>query len=131
MPALNDSSELLYSTLADDPDLADIVDLFVQEMPERILRLLDRFRAEDREGLRRVAHQLKGAAGSYGFAPISPAAGELEEQIVHSAPEDQIRRTLDEVIDLCRRARAGTPPSETAGPESEPASEPESESLIA
>ena len=109
MPPPNEPAELLYSTLADDPDLAEIVAMFVQEMPERIARLLDRFRESDREGLRRAAHQLKGAAGSYGFAPISPAAARLEDQIVHTRSEEEISQALDELIDLCRRARAGTP----------------------
>ncbi len=108
MPTTYEPAELIYSALADDPDLAEIVEMFVQEMPQRIALLLDRFRADDREGLRRVAHQLKGAAGSYGFAPISPAAGCLEDQIVQSASEAQIREALDELIDLCRRATAGT-----------------------
>jgi histidine phosphotransfer protein HptB len=105
----NEPAGLLYSVLADDPDLAEIVALFVQEMPERIARLLDRFRESDREGLRRVAHQLKGAAGSYGFTPISPAAARLEDGIVQSRSEEEIRQALDELIDLCRRTRAGAP----------------------
>jgi HPt (histidine-containing phosphotransfer) domain-containing protein len=115
----NDPAELLYSTLADDPDLAEIVELFVQEMPERIARLLDRFRKSDREGLRRVAHQLKGAAGSYGFTPVSPAAARLEGAIVQSRPEEEISQALDDLIDLCRRTRAGTPWSEIGIPNHE------------
>jgi len=110
MTVPNAPTELLYSRLAEDPDLADIVGLFVQEMPERIARLLDRFAASDWEGLRRAAHQLKGAAGSYGFGPISPAAARLEDNVLHSRPEEEINRAVQELIELCRRARAGTPP---------------------
>ena len=115
----NEPADLLYSVLADDPDLAEIVALFVQEMPERIARLLDRFRESDLEGLRRVAHQIKGAAGSYGFAPISPAAARLEDGIVQSRSEEGIRQALDELIDLCRRARAGVPSTEIRNPKAE------------
>jgi histidine phosphotransfer protein HptB len=107
MASPNDSSDLLYSPLADDQDLAEIVELFVQEMPGRIARLLDRFRKADWEGLRRAAHQIKGAAGSYGFTPISPAAGRLEDEITQSRPEAEISQALDELIDMCRRARGG------------------------
>ena len=109
MTVEEDPAALLYSRLAEDADLADIVGMFVQEMPERIARLLDRFAASDWEGLRRAAHQLKGAAGSYGFGPISPAAARLEENILQSRPEEEINRAVQELIELCRRARAGTP----------------------
>ena len=103
------SAEPIFSPLAEDRDLADIVEMFVQEMPERTAKLLDRFSESDWEGLRRAAHQLKGAAGSYGFAPISPAAARLEDKIVQSQPEEEIGQALDELIALCQRARAGTP----------------------
>jgi HPt (histidine-containing phosphotransfer) domain-containing protein len=118
MAPSSDPSRLLYSPLSSDPDLAEIVGLFVQEMPERIARLLERFREHDREGLRRAAHQLKGAAGSHGFTPISPAAGRLEDAIVQSRPEGEIARAMDELIDLCRRAQAG-PAKEIRNAESE------------
>jgi len=110
------TAELLYSSLAEDADLTEIVELFVQEMPDRIARLLDRLAASDWEGLRRAAHQLKGAAGSYGFGLITPAAAHLEDSIVHSRPEEEIRRAVQELKELCRRARGGTPPQ---GPRAE------------
>ena len=97
----------LYSTLAEDADLREIVELFVEEMPDRVANLLDRFAVRDWTGLRRVAHQLKGAAGSYGFAPITPTAGRLEDAIRNSRPEDEIRRAVDSLVELCRQARAG------------------------
>ncbi|MFZ5828553.1 MAG: Hpt domain-containing protein [Planctomycetota bacterium] len=101
--------EPIYSQLGGDPDLAEIVNLFVEEMPERVASFEGFFAAGDLEGLRRAAHQLKGAAGSYGFDPISPRAGELEAAILSLAPEDEIRRCLDELVDICQRARAGAP----------------------
>jgi HPt (histidine-containing phosphotransfer) domain-containing protein len=112
--------ELLFSPLAEDPDLAEVVGLFVQEMPERTGRMLERFAASDWEGLRRAAHQLKGAAGSYGFGAISPAAARLEDAILHSRPEEEINRALQDLIALCGQARAGTPPSK-GPPGTEPA----------
>lgn len=92
-----------------DPDLAKIVEMFVEEMPDRIARLLDLYESADWEELRRTAHQLKGAAGSYGFDPISPCAARLEKAVRGEAPEDQIRHAVDELVDLCRRATSGAP----------------------
>jgi len=103
------SAEPLYSALSVDPDLREMVDLFVEEMPQRIGNLLARLDTSDWEGLRRAAHQLKGAAGSYGFGPISPAAARVEDAIRKGSPEEEIRQAVDELIELCGRARAGLP----------------------
>ena len=103
------NQEYLYSRLAADPDLRDIVDMFVEEMPQRIATLLEMLHAADWEGLRRIAHQLKGAAGSYGFDPIMPSAGRVESVIQDGEPEQRIRETVEELIDLCNRTRSGQP----------------------
>lgn len=97
------------SAFGEDPDLKALVELFVAEMPDRISSLLDRVDASDWEGARRAVHQLKGAAGSYGFGPISQSAARVEEAIRASRPEQEIRRSLEELVDLCRRAKAGPP----------------------
>jgi HPt (histidine-containing phosphotransfer) domain-containing protein len=100
----------LYSTLAEDPDLAVIVAAFVEEMPERVGNLIRLAEGGDWEPLRQAAHQLKGAAGSYGFHPITSAAAQLEDAIRGSQPEEDVRRACDDLVTLCRLAQAGTPP---------------------
>lgn len=102
-------AQALYSTLGDDPDLGEIVELFVEEMPLRVQHLLGRFDQRDWEGLRRAAHQLKGAAGSYGFDPLTPSASRLERAISAGRTEAEIRGALDELVELCRNVRCGPP----------------------
>ena len=104
-----DNAEPLYSTLAEDPDLCEIVDMFVDEMPDRIANLLDQLGSENWEELRRAAHQLKGAAGSYGFDAISPSAAKLENTLRDSEPEEEIQKAAESLVALCRRATSGTP----------------------
>ncbi len=99
----------LYSSLGGDPDLGEIVEMFVEEMPNRIENLLLQLEASDWDGLRRTAHQLKGAAGSYGFDPISPCAAKLEGTIRRREPEELICRAVDELVQMCNRVRRGTP----------------------
>lgn len=99
------SASPLYSTLDADPDLREIVEMFVEEMPDRIAGLLDRTNAADWEGVRRVAHQLKGAAGSYGFEPITQLAAGVEDAVRESRPEDEIRRLVQDLVGLCDRAQ--------------------------
>jgi len=96
----------LYSSLGKDPDFAPLVDWFIQELPSRIASLEEKFAAADWDGLKQVAHQLKGAGGSYGFEAITPAAGRVEAAIQQREPEEQIRSAVEELVDLCRRARA-------------------------
>ncbi len=103
------SSTPLYSTLAEDPDLRAIVEMFVEEMPGRIAGLLECLERSDWEALGRAAHQLKGAAGSYGFSAISPSAAEVEEAAKGSLPEEDIRSKVATLVDLCRAARGGVP----------------------
>jgi HPt (histidine-containing phosphotransfer) domain-containing protein len=101
------TTEPIYSSFGTDPDLGEIVELFVEEMPGRVQTLVDEYNSGDWGGLRRTAHQLKGAAGSYGFEEISPAAGRLERLLTHEEPEEGVRAAVAELIDLCGRARAG------------------------
>ncbi len=105
-PAVN---EPLYSILGSDPDLGGIVEMFVDEMPGRISTLLQQLEESNWEELRRTAHQLKGAAGSYGFDAISPCAAKLEDSVVNHEPEEQIRESVNALVALCRRTRAGAP----------------------
>ena len=52
--------EPLYSTLGGDPDLGDLVTLFVEEMSDRVANILDLLNRHEWEELRRAAHQIKG-----------------------------------------------------------------------
>ena len=93
----------IYSLLADDTDLYEIVKMFVDEMPTRIDQLLSVFNAKNWGELERTAHQLRGAAGSYGFGEVTPAAGKLEQAVKSKLPEEEIQQSLIELIDTCQR----------------------------
>jgi HPt (histidine-containing phosphotransfer) domain-containing protein len=99
----------IYSTLGGDPDLGDLVVLFVEEMPERIRTLVEYSENGDWELLRRSAHQIRGAAGSHGFHQFTSIAERVETAVKKGRPEDEIRQALGELIELCRHARSGTP----------------------
>ena len=100
---------LVYSHLATDPNLGELVELFVQEMPDRINALETHARSHDWLQLTRTAHQLKGSAGSYGFGEITPCAARLEVAARDGGQEEEILSTLDELLHLCRRIRSGVP----------------------
>jgi len=102
--------EPLYSTLGGDPDLATLVEMFVDEMPQRVKTMRDCFEAGDLDGLQRAAHQLKGAAGSYGFHEITHEAAALERAVREGRSQQDIAAAVESQAAICQRARAGIPP---------------------
>ena len=109
MTQLSPTGCKIYSTFGDDPDYRQLVVYFVDELPHFAANLLEKAMASDWENLRRAAHQLKGAGGSYGFASLTLAAAQLEGTIVAAAPAHEILEAAQGVVDLCLRARAGRP----------------------
>ncbi len=93
----------LVSSAANDPEICEVVAIFVSEMPGRIRFANEAFMRGDRLRLQFWAHQLKGCAGGYGFAQISTEAAGLEETIVRCATSEEILTALLRVTDLCER----------------------------
>jgi HPt (histidine-containing phosphotransfer) domain-containing protein len=102
--------ENLYSELSRDPELAELVDAFVAEIPNRVAQITEQAEAHDWEKLGRTAHQLKGAAGSYGFHAVTRPAFRLEQAAAKRANEGQILAAVTELVELCRRIRGGPAP---------------------
>lgn len=71
--------EPVYSSFSDDPDFAELVEFFVEAIPERIELLRESHQNRDIEQLRTIAHQLKGAGGGYGFEELTTHAACLEQ----------------------------------------------------
>ena len=103
------NTELVHSALAADPDLGELVDMFVAEMPNRINALETQAESGDWEQVRRTAHHIKGSAGSYGFDAITSPAARLEHAAGEGCQEEDTLLALEELLSLCRRLRAGTP----------------------
>jgi HPt (histidine-containing phosphotransfer) domain-containing protein len=101
--------EEIFSTLLDDPDLVELVELFVGELPDRTAQLAKAMQSGDMAEVGRYAHQLKGAAGSYGFECVTPYAAKLERAARSGEPEDRVQSALDELRAICARLRATAP----------------------
>jgi signal transduction histidine kinase/CheY-like chemotaxis protein len=101
------SGRVLASTLGDDdPDLQEIVRQFVRDLPDRSSTMLRAAQTSDTETLKRLAHQLKGAGGSYGFPAITEAAAAVENALADGLDEPTLRDRVETLASLCRRARA-------------------------
>lgn len=95
----------IKSEFAGDPDMRELVEFFVDQMPERVRALQQSLDAGALEDVRSIAHQLKGAGGSYGFPQITDSARLLEEQ-ADTADIEAIRQGVDQLISICNRAAA-------------------------
>ena len=99
----------LHSAFENDPDLRDLVVLFVDELDHRVAAIRHAYHAEDAAELRRLSHQLKGAAGGYGFDPIGDAAARLEYELLHDEAElSALSERVEDLISCCRSAVSPT-----------------------
>ncbi|MGQ9652023.1 MAG: ATP-binding protein [Phycisphaerae bacterium] len=98
-------AEVLVSELANDDDLADLIEQYVSELPGKIAAIEDAMRRGDLEALSVMSHQLKGSAGGYGFPAISRSAAEFEAGIKAGEDMSILRQRFDVLAGLCRRAR--------------------------
>ena len=102
-------AEPIVSEFANDPDMQDLVVAFISVIPDRIARLRRAFDTADCEAVKRLAHQMRGAAGGYGFPSISAAAALLEKAAATSESLAALEAAIHELCDLCHRATAAAP----------------------
>jgi signal transduction histidine kinase/CheY-like chemotaxis protein/HPt (histidine-containing phosphotransfer) domain-containing protein len=95
----------IVSEFADDAEMQEVIVAFVDGLPAKIALAESALGSGDLVVVQRIAHQLKGAAGGYGFMCITDAAAALHEAVRERAPD--IGERLSAVAALCRRARAG------------------------
>lgn len=109
-------TECFYSALSNDADLAELIELFVQELPERLANLERCLDQGNWPELARFSHQLKGAGGSYGFPQLTPVAAQLEQLAKQAVADnsqyaaiDKLQTALNDLTAVAVRLRAGIP----------------------
>jgi len=96
------------SQFANEPEMRELVELFVGELPQRTQSLMDAYNAQQWEMVQRISHQLKGASAGYGFPTIGAAAGRVEE-VVKTGPVStqetvaQLTESVKQLVGLCQR----------------------------
>jgi len=96
----------LVSEFANDPDMLELVEAFVSELPLKVEAFERTLTSNDLDTLAKLAHQLKGSAGGYGFPTITEAASRVERDCKSHQTLDQINQQVHDLITLCRQARA-------------------------
>lgn len=69
-------------------DLAGLFDTFRQESNTQLEQLQQLLSADDREGLRRMAHSLKGSASNLGAASLSGFCANIENEALEATFSD-------------------------------------------
>src|SRR5260370_1215060 len=96
----------LISAFAEDADMSLLVERFVGKLAEKRSAIVAAAQSEDSAPLHRLAHQLKGTGGSYGFPSITVAAAAVEAAIAILASRAEIGRTVQALLELLDRAQA-------------------------
>src|ERR1700693_5432651 len=69
----------IRSEYAEDEDFRVLLEAFVETFPDKRQSMSDLFRGGQIDELGRAAHQLRGAAGGYGFPEVTTAAALLQD----------------------------------------------------
>ncbi|MAY73605.1 MAG: hypothetical protein CMJ31_02580 [Phycisphaerae bacterium] len=99
----------IQSEFADDPEMAELLELFVEELPDRARDLAEALTSGDVNRLRVLSHQMKGSAPGYGFSQLGSAAGEIEHLVTFGPEGDmdlgELKRRVDELVGMCERVQ--------------------------
>ncbi len=95
------SQNSLQGVFIDDPDMADLVDYFVRQLPQRIAALELAVQWQRQDDLKQLAQQLRSGDAA-GFVPIRQAARELEVQVDNLQPVALICDSAERLARLCR-----------------------------
>lgn len=99
----------IYSSYADEADMKELIAGFAERLPLQVEDIRKVLNDGDLEMLRRKAHQLKGAAGGYGFMQVSQEAAALEQAAQAAEDMSQVTRAAERLTALCTRVRGEAP----------------------
>ncbi len=105
----------LFSTLAGEGSFESLIDGFANAMPVFVAKLESAVAGGERERLLRLAHQMKGAGGTYGFDAVTLAAAEVEAALSRPEADQDLAAAVRPLISTCRSVRAGTSEATRAG----------------
>jgi CheY-like chemotaxis protein len=87
--------------------VAELVEAFAGELPDRARLIEDALRSGDCRLLAELAHQLKGTAGIYGFTRIADAARAICQRATEEQDLEQLQAAVEELARLCGQAAGG------------------------
>jgi CheY-like chemotaxis protein len=99
---IENEEDIITSTLKDDPILAPVVDVFIEELPTIVKDIEDAISQSDNEKLQSLSHLLKGASASAGFTALSDYVAKTEALLIEKRL-DSARNAVNQMTELCYR----------------------------
>jgi signal transduction histidine kinase/DNA-binding response OmpR family regulator/HPt (histidine-containing phosphotransfer) domain-containing protein len=98
-----EGSNRIKSSHAGNPRIMRIMPEFVAGLPGKVRELADSLEFSHLPELERLAHQLLGTCGGYGFAAVSEPARSLEQSIKAGLERESITAQVKSLIEVVRR----------------------------
>jgi CheY-like chemotaxis protein/HPt (histidine-containing phosphotransfer) domain-containing protein len=98
-----DGSDRIKSSFASDSRIMQIMPEFVAGLATHVREMIDLLERNDLAGLQKVAHQLLGASGGYGFDAVSQPASKVEQSIKAGKDLKSITAETKSLIEVIRR----------------------------
>jgi CheY-like chemotaxis protein len=102
----DDRSPIVSQLVQEGPDMADLLDYFMERLPGYMTDLQEALKSGDMAALKKQAHDLKAVGGGYGYPQISELAKKLEGAVAEGRQEE-IETLVESFVKLARRVRAG------------------------
>jgi PAS domain S-box-containing protein len=102
-PAAADAAPSIKSSLLEYPGMMELVTEFVDSLPGKVRNMTYYLEQNDMTLLRQVVHQLRGAGGGYGFAPLTQPATSAEGAIDACDGFESISGEIESLINVVRR----------------------------
>jgi len=112
----------LVSTMQEEPSVQKLLTRFIARLPDRVALLQSLMRQQDIESLQTAVHQLRGAAGGYGFPMLTERAGVVEKKIRAGEALDAIQNDIASLVELVRRVEGYDRQRESAAADANPPS---------
>jgi CheY-like chemotaxis protein len=94
------------TNLAEDEGFAPLRERYISRLPSVIQQLLAAREAKDVEGLREIAHRIKGTAANYGFPDLTEVAADCENAILVSLDGESFYQRFDRLLQQLKEIQA-------------------------
>jgi signal transduction histidine kinase/DNA-binding NarL/FixJ family response regulator len=124
-PAASMAADQLTSSLTAEDDLGELTPRFIADLPGIVSRIAGALARQDAPALESEIHQLKGAAGQYGFMTLTDAAAKIDQALAGKKPIDEVAAPTRQLIEQIRsvagyeRSRETSPTGGDAAAESQ------------
>ena len=117
--AATDNGPIVSEFFADDPEAREIIVDYVQHLSSQIGELREAWSAENYDEVGRIAHAIKGSAGTLGFDHFTAPAQELMG-LAHARQKGQITAAIDVLDSMSKRVVVPGKEETTTAPQQNP-----------